>query len=96
MRDVGHVVDIAAFEQAQDRAVGQYRHVAIAGRARLQNAGATRKASKRAAKLMAQELGWDKDRRKREVKAFRALIDADLAAAGLTATADETDDSEDL
>ena len=65
-------------------------------RARLQNARATRKASKRAAKLMAQELGWDKDRRKGEVKAFRALIDADLAAAGLTATADETDDSEDL
>lgn len=64
-------------------------------RARLQNARATRKAAKRAAKLMASELGWDKERRKEEVRTFRALIDADLTAAGLTAATNDTDDADD-
>lgn len=63
-------------------------------RARLQNAGATRKAAKGVAKLMAAELGWDKDRRKAEIQQFKQAIDADLAAAGLAKSDDETDESD--
>jgi hypothetical protein len=44
---------------------------------------------------MASELGWDKERRKEEVRTFRALIDADLTAAGLTAATNDTDDADD-
>ncbi|HEV2361243.1 MAG TPA: glycerol-3-phosphate dehydrogenase C-terminal domain-containing protein, partial [Acidimicrobiales bacterium] len=49
-------------------------------RSLLRDAEAARRAAERAASLMAEELGWDADRRAAEIEAFTAVVERDLKA----------------